>query len=86
MNDRNNFYDLYKGLKKGFKTQYKIMREIMNANPKENEFKYDVSVNPLNPLNNEESESDKNNDNDIKDEISKFVYFKDKKLLDLLNL
>ena len=76
-------FGLYKGLKKGFKTQYKIMREIMNANPKENEFKYDVSVNPLNPLNNEESESDKNNDNDndIKDEMSKFVYFKDKKII-----
>ena len=43
-------FGLYKGLKKGFKTQYKIMREIMNVNPKENEFKYDVSVNPLNPI------------------------------------
>ena len=43
MNDRNNVYGLYKGLKKGFKTQYKIMIDIMNVNLILNQFKYDVS-------------------------------------------
>ena len=43
MNDRNNVYDLYKGLKKRFKTQYNIMNDIKNVNPTQNQFKYDVS-------------------------------------------
>ena len=43
MNDRNNVYDLFKGLKKGFKIQYKIMNDIKNVNPTQNQLKYDVS-------------------------------------------
>ena len=43
MNDRNTVYGLYKGLKKGFKTQYKIMNDIKNVNPTQNQLKYDVS-------------------------------------------